>query len=183
MKNVPSRVLAFAASSSRQSINKQLVKHAASMLNDIEIDLLDINDFEMPIYSSDREQEFGIPQQAKDFFQRITDADGVMISFAEHNGSYTAAYKNLFDWASRIDMKVFQGKPVLYLATSPGPGGASSVLGAAVNSAPYFGAEVKAHLSVPSFYDNFDMENQRLKEPNLADKLMTAMMVLQSNLN
>jgi len=173
------KLLTFAASSSSQSINKQLAIHAASLVEDAEIEVLDINDYEMPIFSSDREQELGQPEQAKQFYAKLGEADAIIISFAEHNGSYTAAYKNLFDWTSRIDMKVFQNKPMVFLATSPGPGGAATVLNAAVNSAPYFAADVKAHLSIPSFYDNFDMENQTLKNAELKDKLETAISLLK----
>jgi len=102
----------------------------------------------------------------------------LVIGFAEHNGSYTAAYKNLFDWSSRTLQKVYQNKPLVLLATSPGPGGAATVLAAAVNSAPYFDGDVKAHLSVPSFYDNFDMEAGQLKNAEYADKLSSAMAML-----
>jgi NAD(P)H-dependent FMN reductase len=172
------KLLAFAASNSRSSINKSLVTYAASLVKDAEVDLIDINDYEMPIYSSDRENESGIPQLAHDFYSKITAADAVMISFAEHNGSYTAAYKNLFDWTSRIDMKVYQDKPAVLLATSPGPGGASSVLAAAKGSAPYFGLEVKADLSVGKFFDEFDMEKGELKGAEVKDKLMTAVSFL-----
>ena len=80
-----------------------------------------------------------------------------MISFAEHNGSYSAAYKNLFDWCSRI-RKPFQKKAMFLLATSPGARGASSVLEMAVKSAPFFEGEVKGHFSLPSFNNNFDVE-------------------------
>lgn len=169
------KVLAFAASTSSQSINQQLATHAANLLQqnaqDIEIELIDLNDFEMPIYSSDRENENGIPEQAHAFRNKIGEADAVIISFAEHNGSYTAAYKNTFDWTSRIDMKVYQDKPAVLLATSPGPGGAQNVLGAAVGSAPYFGLDVKGSLSVPSFFDNFDAEKGELKNKELAQAL------------
>ena len=103
----------------------------------------------------------------------------IIISFAEHNGTYTAAYKNLFDWTSRIDMKVFQGKPVVYLAASPGPGGAQSVLAAAVNSAQFFAADVRASLSIPSFYDNFDMESQKLTNAELEASLREAVAKLK----
>ncbi|WP_448550945.1 NADPH-dependent FMN reductase [Thalassotalea montiporae] len=168
------KVLAFAASSSTKSINKTLANYAASLVTSAEFELLDINDYEMPLFSQDREEELGQPQAAKDFFAKLGEADAIIISFAEHNGTYTAAYKNLFDWTSRIDQKVFQNKPVVYLATSPGPGGAASVLAAATNSAQYFAADVKASLSIPSFYDNFDMETQKLTNAELDDQLKTA---------
>lgn len=172
------KLLAFAASSSSQSINKQLATYAASLVENADVEILDINEYEMPIYSSDREAELGHPQQAKQFYAKLGEADAIIISFAEHNGAYTAAYKNLFDWTSRIDMKVFQNKPMVLLSTSPGPGGAANVLAAAVGSAPYFAADVKAHLSIPSFFDNFDPQSGIVTNPELQDKLATAISLL-----
>jgi len=175
------KLLAFAASSSSKSINKQLATYAASQIKHkewVEVETLDINDYEMPIFSEDREVLLGQPQQAKDFYAKLGQADAIIIAFAEHNGSYTAAYKNLFDWTSRIDQKLFQNKPMLLLATSPGPGGGASVLNAATGSAPYFAGDVKASLSVPSFYDNFDIEKQVLTNPELQDKLQSALALL-----
>jgi chromate reductase len=173
------KVLAFAASNSRSSINKALVTYASSLLEHAEIDLIDLNDYEMPIYSSDRENDSGIPQLAHDFYNKISAADAVMISFAEHNGSYTAAYKNLFDWTSRIDTKVYQDKPTVLLATSPGQGGAGGVLAAAKGSAPYFGMNVKADLSVAKFFDEFDVEKGKLKNATTNDQLLTAISQLK----
>lgn len=178
------KVLAFAATSSRQSINKQLVAYAGRVFSsdivaDASVNLIDLNDFEMPIYSSDREQESGIPQLAHDFAAHIADADVIFVAYAEHNGSYTAAFKNVFDWVSRIDQKVYQGKPMLLLASSPGPGGAASVLAAATGSAPYFAGEVKASLSIASFYDNFDMEQGVLTNDELNEQLYTALTALK----
>jgi NAD(P)H-dependent FMN reductase len=177
------KLLAFAASSSSKSINKQLATYAASQVknsNGVEIEILDINDYEMPLFSSDKEAELGQPQQAKDFFAKLSQADAIIISFAEHNGSYTAAYKNLFDWTSRIDQKLFQNKPMILLSTSPGPGGAASVLAAATASAPYFAGDVKASLSIPSFFDNFDSKNQVLTNPELIEKLQNALSLLNA---
>ncbi|NOH30271.1 NADPH-dependent FMN reductase [Vibrio mediterranei] len=168
------KVLAFGASNSRASINQTLAGYAANLLENAEVNLIDLNDFEAAIYSEDREKQSGIPEQAQRFYQLIGDADAVIISLAEHNGSYTAAYKNLFDWTSRINMQVFQNKPVVYLATSPGPGGAQSVLAAASGSAPYFAADVKASVSIPSFYDNFDVEQQKITNGELADQVVSA---------
>ena len=169
------KIIAFGASSSRHSINKQLAAYAANLVDGAEVEVLDINDYEMPLFSEDREKELGQPQLAKDFYAKLGSADAIVISFAEHNGSYTAAYKNLFDWTSRIDMKVFQGKPMVMLATSPGPGGAASVLASAVNSMPFFGGELKGQLSLPNFYDNFDMESGTVRPGEWEDKLKSLM--------
>ncbi|KZZ45923.1 MAG: NAD(P)H-dependent oxidoreductase [Saccharospirillaceae bacterium] len=175
------KVLAFAASNSSQSINKALVTHAAELLQNntgAEFEVLDLNDFEMPIYSSDRENESGIPAPAQAFRKKIGEADVILISFAEYNGSYTAAYKNVFDWTSRIDQKVYQNKKAVLLATSPGQGGAQSVLNSAVGSAPYFALDVKGSLSVPSFYDNFDSEQGVLTNDELSQQLIKQLSLL-----
>jgi NAD(P)H-dependent FMN reductase len=166
------KVLALAASNSENSINKKLATYAASKLVDAEVEVLDINDFEMPIYSIQREVTLGKPKLAQAFYDKITECDVIIISFAEHNGSYTAAYKNLFDWTSRIDIKVYQDKPMLMLATSPGPSGAKSVLASALSSAIYFAANVKGSLSIPNFFDNFDLETNQINNEMLEAELL-----------
>lgn len=164
------KILAFGASNTKNSINKALARFTATLVPNAEIEVLDLNDFDLPIFSEDLEKEIGQAPAAKEFFDKIGSADGVIVSFAEHNGSYSAAYKNLFDWASRIDQKVFQDKPTVYLATSPGPGGAGSVLASAKDSARFFGVDLKAAVSVANFYDVFDADTGRITEPNdLAD--------------
>lgn len=174
------KVLAFAASSSRSSINKKLVSYAANLLEDgivdnPDVEIIDINDYEMPIYSVDREQEGGVPEQAQQFYKKIGDADALVIAFAEHNGFYTAAYKNLFDWTSRVDKKVYQNKPAVLLASSPGPGGARNVLKTAKQSAPFYGMEVKADVSVPRFYESFDIEEARMSDAEVQEQLELAL--------
>ncbi len=175
------KILAFAASNSRHSINKQLVQYATSLMDGVEVEILDLNDYEMPIFSVDRENTEGIPDLAHQLFNKIGTADALIISYAEHNGSYTAAYKNIYDWMSRIDMKVFQGKPMTLLATSPGPGGASNVLSAASTSAPYFGGELKSSLSVPKFFDNFDTSKGSLSNLDIQRELMEVLSTLQAS--
>ena len=147
------KILAFGASSSRQSINKALAGYTANLVDGADVTLLDLNDFEMPLFSEDIEKASGVPAQAHAFVNAIAQADAIVASFAEHNGSYSAAYKNIFDWASRVEKAVYQNKPVIVLSTSPGPGGASSVLAQTVNSMPYFKGNVVGSLSVPNFYD------------------------------
>jgi NAD(P)H-dependent FMN reductase len=152
------KIIAFGASSSKTSINKELATYAANQFQNAIVEVLDLNDFEMPIYSVDKEKDNGIPQLAQDFYAKLGTADAIVISFAEHNGAYSAAFKNIFDWTSRINAKTFQEKQVLLLATSPGPRGGSSVLEIAKNRFPFQGAVVKGSFSLPSFNDNFDAE-------------------------
>lgn len=162
------KILTFAASNSENSINKALVQYAGrliqhDLLPDAQITLLDINDYEMPIYSTEREKDGGIPEQAKQFYQQIGEADAVIVSFAEHNGSTTAAWKNIFDWMSRIDMKVWQGKPLIMLAASPGPRGGANVLTGQEVIAPFFGADLRGKHGVGNWYQVWDAETQTLK--------------------
>jgi NAD(P)H-dependent FMN reductase len=173
------KLLAFAASNSRKSINKLLVTYAATLVDGAMVEVLDLNDYELPLFSVDREQELGQPEPAKAFMAKVAASDAVMISFAEHNGSYSAAYKNLFDWSSRIGPKVFQDKPLILLSTSPGARGGASVLAAATGSAPFFAGHVKASLSIPSFYENFDVERGVLKNQDLKIKLIAAVSTLR----
>ncbi|WP_286266526.1 NADPH-dependent FMN reductase [Thalassotalea atypica] len=163
-------IIAFAASNHKNSINKKLVSYALGLLDKVKVELLDLNDYELPLYSQDKEEELGHPQLAKDFLAKIAESDGIIISFAEHNGSYTAAYKNLFDWCSRIEPKVFQHKPMVLLSTSPGSRGGASVLASALQSAPHFDGNVKASLSIPSFYDNFDLKKKVIKHEELNER-------------
>ena len=185
------KILAFAASNSRNSINKKLVSHAGDVLKeinaiaprhegDIEIELIDLNDFEMPIYSVDREKEDGIHELAQLFYKKIGEADALLISYAEHNGNYTAAYKNIFDWASRIDSKVFQNKPMVIMSASPGKGGGSNALKTATDSAPFFAANVLTGFSVGSFNAVFDTSTGRLTDEDLGKTLREAMALLHT---
>jgi len=177
------KVLAFAASNSRASINRQLVTHAAKVLKSdinpsVEVNIIDLNDFEMPIYSIDRENEDGIPEAAMLFREIIGDADALLISYAEHNGLYTVAFKNIFDWCSRIDRNVFQDKPMVIMAASPGPGGGANVLKTALGAAGYFGADIKGSLSVGRFSDTFDSERGELTDATLAAALREQLKLL-----
>jgi len=166
---------AFAASNSTKSINGQLISYAVSMLHGVDAEILDLNDFEMPLFSVDREMEWGIPELAHRFYDKIGEADALLISHAEHNGSYTVAFKNLYDWTSRINSKVYQGKPMVLLATSPGGRGAAGVLAAAVKSAPYYGGDLKASLSIPGFYANFDTKAGKTSNPEIQSELETTL--------
>lgn len=136
----------------------------------------------MPIYSEDREKQSGHPKEAKQFLQKIAQADALIISFAEHNSNFTVAYKNLFDWSSRVEREVYQNKPTLVLSTSPGARGGASVLELALNSLPRFAADVRASLSVPSFYQNFDQKTNVLVNQDIKKELIKSVSLLDPSI-
>ncbi|RZJ28493.1 MAG: NADPH-dependent oxidoreductase, partial [Flavobacterium sp.] len=107
------KIIAFAGSNSSHSINKKLATYAAGLFDSAEYEVLDLNDYEMPLFSVDREEKLGHPQLAHDFLSKIAAADLLVVSLAENNGNYSSAFKNLFDWCSRIRNDVFQDKPML----------------------------------------------------------------------
>ncbi|GGF77319.1 NADPH-dependent FMN reductase [Alteromonas lipolytica] len=168
------KIVAYGASNSSTSINKKLATYTANLVEGAEVTVLDINDYDVPMFSEDLEKEIGQAEGAQQFLDDLAKADAFVISYAEHNGHYPAAYKNLFDWATRIDRELFKNKPAVYLATSPGPSGAKSVLSAAVTSAPFYAGNVKATVSVPGFYDKFDVETGKVTDEALIAELTAA---------
>lgn len=151
MKNI----VTIGGSNSKSSINKVLAEYVGSLVNNVELTNVDLNNFEMPLFSVDVEAQIERPLGVKELNEIIEKADGFVISLAEHNGAYSTAFKNAFDWLSRIDGKVWKDKPMLLLATSPGARGGQTVLEVAAGRFPYMGAQIIGSLSVPSFFENF----------------------------
>ena len=133
--------------------------------------VLDLNDYEMPIFSIDRERQSGIPQLAVDFKTQISEADGIIMSFAEHNGSWSAAFKNVYDWISRLEKPLWSDKTTMLLATSPGGRGGQSVLEHAMATLPFRGANIAAVFSLPFFSKNFD-SSIGITDEELREKFM-----------
>lgn len=174
------KILAFGASNSKTSINKQLATYASSLLKNTEVEVLDLNDFDVPTYSVDLEGKSGIPDNAQQFLNKITASDGLIISLAEHNGAYTAIFKSLFDWTSRINVKLFQQKPMLLMSTSPGARGGQSVFEIAENRFPIHDANIIAKFSLPSFNDNF--KEEKIVDADLNTSLVQAVNTLAERL-
>ncbi|MES2544788.1 MAG: NAD(P)H-dependent oxidoreductase [Bacteroidota bacterium] len=165
------KIIAFAGSNSKNSINKKLATYAANLFQNAEVEILDLNDFEMPLFSVDVEKIIGQHPTAQKFLNKINEADVLVVSLAENNGNYSVAFKNVFDWCSRINPKVFQQKQMLLMATSPGARGGMSVLEIAKNNLPRYGADIKASFSLPSFNENFNENNNKILNLELDNQL------------
>jgi len=165
------KIIAFGASPSKNSINKKLATYTAHLFENAEVEVLDLNDFEMPLFTVDIEETIGKHELAYKFLTKIESADILVISMAENNGNYSVAFKNIFDWCTRINAKVFQEKPMLLMATSPGARGGSNVLAVAKNAFPFYGGTIKETFSLPSFDDNFDTEVGKISNDELDKQL------------
>lgn len=170
------KVLAIAGSNSDASMNRQLVAYASSLFDNAEVEVIDLNPYEMPIYKHERELAGGVPKEAKDFASKIDGANILLVSLPEHNGTYSTAFKNVFDWVSRIkDRTVFNQVPMLLMSTSPGGRGGAGVLEAASKRFPSHGGNIVETFSLPFFNDNFDKAAQKIsneeKDNELKDKI------------
>ncbi len=151
------KIIAFAGSISSDSINKKLVEFAVTKFDGAEIELLDLNDYEMPFFSSQKEREIGYHPLAQKFAEKIDGSDLILMSLAEYNSAYTAAFKNIFDWVSRIkDRKHFGNKPVFLLSTATGNGGGKNVSEVFMKRTPFSGANVLTNFTLPKFKENFE---------------------------
>lgn len=145
------KILSFAGSNSSQSINHQLLTYVQS-LNEESIELVRLNDYEIPMYGIDLEQA-GWPAGLEKLNEAMGSADAFIISVAEHNGNVTASFKSTIDWLSRINRRFLENKKILVLSTSPGGGGAANALAITQKTLPFFGGEVVDAIAVPKFQE------------------------------
>ncbi|KAA3620618.1 MAG: NADPH-dependent oxidoreductase [Flavobacterium sp.] len=175
------KIISIAGSNSQNSINKSLLSYTSSLIENTEIISIDLNDYVLPIYGVDYEAENGIPTAIKRLNELFDTADGFMVSLAEHNGSYAAAFKNTIDWLSRANMKVWREKPMLLMATSPGGRGGATVLQSAKAYFPFLGGDITADFSLPNFYDNFS--DDEISNQELQNELNMKVQLFEEHLN
>ena len=119
------KLLAFAASLRRASLNRKLIHVGAGLARDagVEVDLADFHQFEMPLYDADLQASSGFPSGARELSRRIESADGLMIASPEYNYSMPGTLKNAIDWVSRMKPMPLLGKHGVLLAASTSPVG------------------------------------------------------------
>lgn len=167
------KIIAFGASYSKNSINKQLAHYAAQQFDNTIIELLDLNDYPLPLFTVDVEATIDYPDPIFQFLKKIEEADLLIISMTEHNGNFSAAFKNLFDWVSRIKYKMFENKNILLLSTSPGKRGGASSLEIAKFQFPIHGATIATTFTLPLFDANFN-QHKGITNPHLEQQFQEA---------
>lgn len=168
------KILAFAGSARQDSINKKLVKIAASgaVAAGADVTVLDFRDLPLPLYDEDVEAAEGLPENVLKLKAIMQAHQGFLIACPEYNGSITPLLKNTIDWASRpapgeASLACFKDKVAVLMSASPGGLGGlrglvhvRAILG---NIGVLVLPEQKA---VPGAYQAFD-ENDNLQDEAL----------------
>ncbi len=122
------KLLFFAGSARKTSINKKLARLAAKLAGEkgADVTFIDLKDFEMPLYDGDLEDENGLTENVRELKQLFIDHDGFFIASPEYNSSISPLLKNTLDWISRVGdenekpLVAYSGKVAALAATSPG---------------------------------------------------------------
>lgn len=175
------KVLALSGSNSSASINQELIKYVASLL-DAPCDIISLRDYNIPMYSVDEEnlREFSVDLESLD--KTFKNYDGYIISIPEHNGNFPAFFKNIVDWLTRIERGFFREKPVLLLNASPGFNGGKSVLKIAENSFPFFAGNVIGTFRLPDFGSFFNQGKIEIDNVDLMSELQEVLGKFESSL-
>ena len=128
------RILAFAGSARRDSLNKKLARVAAQYAREAggEVTLADLDDYPMPVYHGDLEAAEGLPPNALRLRELFLAHDALLIASPENNASVSSLLKNTLDWLSRSigdgkgpnsGLAPYKGKVAAILGATPGPWG------------------------------------------------------------
>jgi chromate reductase len=122
------KLLFFAGSSRRGSLNKKLASKAAKLAEQksVDVSVIDLKDFQMPLYDGDLEAAEGLPENAIKLKKLFVEHDGFYIASPEYNSSFSALLKNALDWISRphekdeTPLSAFGGKIAAIGSIAPG---------------------------------------------------------------
>ena len=167
------RLLAFAASLKRESLNRKLLHLAVELAREaqVEVDLAHFREFDMPLYDADLQNSTGFPEGARELARRIEAVDGLMIASPEYNYSLPGTLKNAIDWVSRMKPMPLRGKHGVLLAASTSLVGGIRGLWALRVPLEGLGVmllpEMFALAQAPQAFD----EHGKLKDPELQERL------------
>ena len=128
------RILVFAGSARRDSLNKKLARVGAEAVRAAggEATFIDLDDYPIPVYHGDLEEQEGMPANARELRRLFMAHDGFLIASPENNQSISSLLKNVLDWLSRgigdghgdnSGLAPYRGKVAGLMNATPGPYG------------------------------------------------------------
>jgi NAD(P)H-dependent FMN reductase len=176
------KIIAFAGSNSSTSINQALVSHLASTIENCDVTVLELTDYPLPMYGQEIEAKEGFPDTLVSLLNIIKQADGVLISVNEHNGTISAFFKNVIDWLSRIDGSYLSEAKVILLSTSDGARGGQTALAYLTDFYTRKKVDIVASIPFPSFSENFDLKDGKIVNQQQAKIMQEAVALLIASL-
>jgi len=173
------KILALAGSTRTGSFNKKLIHLAAEAARSAgaEVTLVDLRDFQLPLFDGDLEDAEGLPENAKKLKALMREHDGFMIASPEYNSSISGVLKNSIDWASRAEtddeppLVAFRGKTAALMSASPGALGGLRGLVTLRSILGNIGIIVLPdQVAIPKAYEAFD-DTGKLKEDRVAKQV------------
>jgi chromate reductase len=165
------KILGISGSLRRGSHNTSLLRAAArSLPSGVELEVYD-GLADLPHYDADLDVD-PAPEAVARLRTAIEEADGVLISTPEFNGSIPGALKNALDWASRpFPDNALRGKPVAVVGASTGLFGAAWAQAEVRKVLGIIGADTLTHeLPVGQAHTAFS-DDGLLAEPDLREAL------------
>ena len=111
--------------------NRNLGDKLASLAKEenVEVEVINLLDLRLPLYSTVEEEENGIPESALDLAHKILDLKSFIIVAPEYNGVMPPVLNNAMAWTSRStkDWRDAFNEKVVALATHSGGGGAKGL--------------------------------------------------------
>jgi NAD(P)H-dependent FMN reductase len=168
------KILAFWASSRKNSCNKMLIQIATKFLKGLAfgINEIDLKDYPLPFYDPNIKETDEFPINVKKIRNMIISSDVWLIAAPEYNYSMPAILKNLIDWASRSEKNeatrdAFRNKKVILMSASGGPDGGAYLLNHLKEVMQIVGCNVISNkIAIPSSHTAFNNEG------NLIDKTL-----------
>lgn len=172
------RVLVFAGSARRESLNKKLSQVAARQAEKagLAVTWIDLRDYPLPLYDGDLEAEHGIPDNARKLRDLFLSHQGLIVASPEYNSFITPLLKNTLDWISRRDgsidgLTAFRNKVGLVLSASPGAFGGMRSLALIRQLLSHLGVTVlPEQLALPRAHEAF-ADDGALKDAQMLQRL------------
>ena len=165
----PPRILIVPGSARSQALSKRLARAGFAAIDRAGGvgTLIDLAQFEMPLYHAELEARDGLPEAVRRLQALIAGHDALLVASPEYNGSMTPLLVNALDWCSRVDprnpsgsgLAIFADKPAGLLGSSPGALGGLRALFHLRDLLAYLGMMViPQQLAVPRAHHAFDAD-------------------------
>ncbi len=139
-------ILTIAGSNSKSSINQEVARRIAEMMN---IDYFDSREIDIPIYNRDN----NVSGEIVKLYDLLLKYTKIIFVLPEYNGNFSSFFKNIIDELSIYKRDFLNDKKIFVVCATPGGLGGKSVISVSKNTFPHFGAEVVQTYGIAKYQD------------------------------